>query len=72
MAHQLVHRDAEHFDDPESFVPERWLRGNQPQTVRTNRHPFAYLPFGFGKRMCVGKRFVEMQIQLLTARYDLN
>ncbi len=45
-----------------TFAPERWLRGSR------NMHPFAALPFGFGPRMCLGKRFVEMEMAVFLVR----
>ena len=40
------------FPEPEKFKPERWSRENKDLP-----NPFASLPFGFGRRMCVGKVF---------------
>ena len=51
-------KNEEYFDDGKEFKPERWLRENN------NINPFAYVPFGVGKRMCIGKRLAELQIQL--------
>jgi cytochrome P450 len=48
--------DPEIFDDPESFLPERWFRNEQG---RLKHHPFAAMPFGYGKRTCLGKLFVD-------------
>ncbi|XP_077459845.1 1,25-dihydroxyvitamin D(3) 24-hydroxylase, mitochondrial [Stigmatopora argus] len=50
--------NEEYFDDSKSFRPERWLRENN--TV----NPFSHVPFGIGKRMCIGRRLAELQIQL--------
>ena len=50
--------NEEYFDEGKTFKPERWLRENN--TI----NPFAYVPFGIGKRMCVGRRLAELQLHL--------
>ncbi|XP_053725214.1 1,25-dihydroxyvitamin D(3) 24-hydroxylase, mitochondrial [Synchiropus splendidus] len=50
--------NEENFEDAKAFKPERWLRENS--TI----NPFAYVPFGIGKRMCIGRRLAELQLQL--------
>ncbi len=44
----------EHFPELDKFMPERWSRDNKQLP-----NPFTSLPFGFGRRMCVGKQHVE-------------
>jgi len=66
--HQL-HRDRRWFDDPDRFLPERWLQ-------RHAQKPFTYLPFGVGPRVCIGQRFAiaEAVIGLakIISRFRLN
>jgi cytochrome P450 family 49 subfamily A len=45
-----------------TFAPERWLRGSR------NMHLFAALPFGFGPRMCIGRRFADMEMAVFLVR----
>ncbi|KAH0619168.1 hypothetical protein JD844_018909 [Phrynosoma platyrhinos] len=48
--------NEEYFSDWTQFKPERWLQ--------KNINPFAHVPFGIGKRMCIGRRLAELQLQL--------
>lgn len=53
----------EQFENPEQFLPERWLQGiNDPQKQRLMG--LCVLPFGMGKRNCLGRRFAEQEIHL--------
>ncbi|NXQ25619.1 CP24A protein, partial [Alaudala cheleensis] len=47
----------EYFSGWAEFRPERWLQ-------RGSIHPFSHVPFGIGKRMCVGRRVAELQLHL--------
>ena len=52
-----------YFKDPLEFKPERWLRGTK------DVHSFSHLQFGFGPRMCVGKkRRYSMYLSSVTER----
>ena len=54
------------FDDPNAFNPERWIRDDNNETSQI--HPFCSLPFGYGKRMCIGRRMAEQSILALMFR----
>ena len=62
MPQWTIHRDPRWFDDPESFVPERWETGLQERLPR-----YAYFPFGGGPRICIGNNFALMEASLLLA-----
>lgn len=57
----------EHVSDPKTFKPERWLKASQGG-VEGKLHPFASLPYGYGARMCLGRRFADLEMQILLAK----
>lgn len=54
------HRIPEVFPDPEAFVPERFTRERKAALPRG-----AYVPFGGGQRVCIGKRFGQTEVKLV-------
>lgn len=64
----ITHHRADLFDDPDRFVPDRWL------SIKPS--PYAYLPFGAGPRMCLGATLAMTTIKLALAtilgRYRLT
>ena len=54
------HRIPEVFPDPEAFVPERFTRERKAALPRG-----AYVPFGGGSRICIGKRFGQTEVKLV-------
>ena len=63
-----LHFDAELFDDPFTFKPERWLE------LKTKNCSF--MAFGAGPRMCPGSNFASLNTKLVMinvlSRYTLE
>ncbi|OWR41622.1 cytochrome P450 CYP314A1 [Danaus plexippus plexippus] len=55
-------RREENFHRAGEYLPERWVEPREPHA------PGLLAPFGRGRRMCPGKRFVEMQLHLILAK----
>lgn len=65
----MMSNDEKYYTDSKKFLPERWLRDSvEPIAPTPDASPFAHLPFGYGPRTCIGRRFVEMEIQILITR----
>ena len=58
-ANSINNRDPKYFDDPDSYIPERWLNGSTK-----NKFVTAGL-FGMGARMCPGRGFALQEIGCL-------
>lgn len=67
----LLHHDPQSWPNPEGFDPTRFLPGHE-----TDRPKYAYLPFGGGRRICIGAGFAQLEAALILAtvagRYRLD
>jgi cytochrome P450 len=60
IAPWLLHRDPRNFEDPQRFDPDRFLPEREARLPR-----FAYMPFGGGRRICIGNQFALMEGQII-------
>ncbi|MGE0702650.1 MAG: cytochrome P450 [Vicinamibacterales bacterium] len=52
----LLHRDPRFFENPLMFNPGRWLSSEAAERPR-----LAFLPFGAGRRSCIGESFAWLE-----------
>ena len=43
-----------------------WIKSDPQYNTKT--HSFVTLPFGFGPRMCIGRRFAQLEIETLVTK----
>ncbi|XP_054706267.1 probable cytochrome P450 12a4, mitochondrial isoform X2 [Uloborus diversus] len=63
---QEIYRREEYYKKPLEFLPERWLAKDK------DFYPFSFLPFGFGRRSCIGRRLAETEVIILTSEIIRN
>ena len=61
IAPWLLHRHLSHWQEPDAFVPARFMP-DRPAPAR-----FAFMPFGAGPRVCVGAQFAMAEAVLVLA-----
>lgn len=57
-----MNHHAGYWNDPGSFRPERFT------ATDTTRHPFLFIPFGMGRRLCIGNMFAMTVMQTVVSR----
>ncbi len=60
----IVHHDPRWYNQPEAFMPERWLKDKAEQPPRE-----VYIPFGGGPHICIGNGLAMMEAVLLLATF---
>jgi cytochrome P450 len=67
----MYHRHPDFWPNPELFDPERFT----PQATE-GRHRFAWVPFGAGQRLCIGRDLAllegQLSLAMLVQRYRLE
>ncbi|KAJ1256796.1 hypothetical protein BS78_K311600 [Paspalum vaginatum] len=59
-----ISRDPKHWEDPESFVPQRFQGERDLDLGGSN---FSFMPFGSGRRICPGIDFAQANIEIALA-----
>ena len=54
-----MHRHRDFWDEPDRFNPDRF--------IDADLHPAAFIPFGIGPRVCIGKEFALMEARIIAS-----
>jgi len=78
MTNSFLLNDERIYPRAKEFIPERWLRQKDVKEdssdvlINKSSSSFIYLPFGFGPRLCVGKRIVDLELELTLSNLVRN
>nr|UOU03261.1 cytochrome P450 3047A1 [Brachionus rubens] len=69
VAFFVISRSEKYYKNPDKYDPKRWLKENQ---AIDPINPYTSLPFGFGSRMCIGRRLAEQKMYLILIKLLKN
>ncbi|KAG6460400.1 cytochrome P450 CYP12A2 [Manduca sexta] len=72
FSHQEMSVMEQYYPRPKEYIPERWVADKDDPLYHGNAHPFAQSPFGFGVRMCIGRRIAELEVETFLGRIVEN
>jgi cytochrome P450 len=56
-----THRNEKLWERPNEFYPEHFVKPKQ----ETERHKYAFFPFGGGRHNCIGRHFAELEMMII-------
>ncbi|CAI4035493.1 hypothetical protein SMKI_13G1430 [Saccharomyces mikatae IFO 1815] len=59
--------DPEVYENPDEFIPERWVEGSKASEAKKN-----WLVFGCGSHVCLGQTYVMITFAALLGKFALN
>lgn len=67
MSPLTLHRNKNYWENPNQFDPDRFEISKQKE-----QHPFSFIPFGAGPRLCAGRNFAMMEMAIILANIIKN
>jgi cytochrome P450 len=66
MPNLMLSTSEKYYPHTDKFILERWIKSDPQYNAKT--HPFVRLPFNFGPRMYIGRRFAELKTETLVTK----
>ncbi|GAB1211244.1 hypothetical protein ATERTT37_000357 [Aspergillus terreus] len=67
VAHYPTFRSSSNFAEPDSFLPERWLRDKEDSRFRNDKRE-ALQPFSYGPRACIGRNLAYAEMRTILSK----